>query len=35
MYIPEFWCGVIVGAVACVAIIAGIGIYANSKNKKK
>ena len=35
MYIPAFWCGVIVGVAACVAIIIGMGIYANSKNKKK
>lgn len=35
MYIPEFWCGVIVGVVVCVVVIIGMGIYVNSKNKKK
>lgn len=35
MYIPEFWCGVIVGALVGVAIIVGLGIYAGSKDKKK
>lgn len=27
MYIPEFVCGIIVGAVGVVAIIVGVGLY--------
>lgn len=34
MYIPEFWCGFIIGALACIAACITIGLVSN-KNKKR
>lgn len=34
MYIPEFWCGVIVGVFATIAMIVAFGIWIGGKRKE-
>lgn len=34
MYIPEFWCGFIVGVIAVIALIVAYGIWDERKKKE-